>query len=71
MHSAPGDASNRGLSEDMVSHLVRTLEPGASYQRNEASGRLSVVTGVRVSTIIPVIDTIIIMASSAGDCPWL
>ena len=33
----------------MVSHLVRTLEPEASYQRDEASGRLSVVTGVRVS----------------------
>ena len=50
VHSAPGDASNRGLGEDMVSHLVRTIEPGASYQRNEASGRLSVVTGVRVSS---------------------
>ena len=49
MHSSPGDASNRGLGGDMVSHLVRTLEPEASYQRDEASGRLSVVTGVRVS----------------------
>ena len=58
MHSAPGDVSNRGLGEDMVSHLVRTLEPGASYQRDEASGRLSVVTGVRVSTS----DVIIIMS---------
>ena len=58
MHSAPGDVSNRGLGEDMVSHLVRTLEPGASYQRDEASGRLSVVTGVRVRTS----DVIIIMS---------
>ena len=70
MHSAPGDTSNRGLEEDMVSHLVRTLEPGASYQKNEASGRLSVVTGVRVSTNILLI-LCIIMTSSAGDCPRL
>ena len=49
VHSAPGDASNSGVAEAMVSHLVRTLEPEASYQRDEVSGRLSVVTGVRVS----------------------